>query len=89
MEKNPKNNIYMFEYEKEFMIYIHTHTYIYAHTHIHIYIWITLLYTRNEYNIINQLYSIKANKENEKKKTIADKAENTEYLRHEKGKIQK
>ena len=35
MEKNPKNNIYMFEYEKEFMIHTHTHTHVFESLAVH------------------------------------------------------
>ena len=37
-------------------IYIHTYIYIYTNTHIYIYDWVTLLYSRNCHNIVNQLY---------------------------------
>ena len=35
----------------------HTHTHIHTHTHTHIHThdWVTLLYSRNWHNIINQL----------------------------------
>ena len=32
------------------------HTYTHTHIYTHIFIWATLLYTRNEHNIVNQLY---------------------------------
>ena len=39
-------------------IYTHTHICIYTHTHTHIYTydWVTMLYSRNWHNIVNQLY---------------------------------
>ena len=37
--------------------HIYTHTYTHIHTHIYIYDWSTLLYSRNQHNIVKQLPS--------------------------------
>ena len=40
--------------------FIYIHTYIYTYIHIYTYDWVTLLYSRNWHNIVNQLSSNKA-----------------------------
>ena len=40
---------------RERMFYIYICIYIYTYIHIHTYDWIVLLYSRNWYNMVNEL----------------------------------
>ena len=54
MEDSVRKRMCIFTY---ICVYTYTHMYIYIHTHIYMYMydWVTLLYSRNWHNIVNQL----------------------------------